>query len=353
MKLVDRYLLSEMVWPFFGGLFAFVVMITGHMLFQTVEVMVEHRVSFATVAEYLGYQVPLAMALALPVSTLLATALGLNRLASDSEILAMRAGGLGSFRLLAPAVLIGIFATFMSLFLYYNLVPWSQTEAEKLIKEIAFSRRALVVRSGKFVDAGQGWHFFVHGTDPDSGNLRDVRVLYQRSDFPMLFAAKTAQLTDTLMQIEQASFYSLTPSGDMTWGEQAGIDISLAGVGRAFAPHANDLTGMSLSRLLEGAREEEQGSEKQRQYFIEVQWRLALSFSCLVFALLAGCVVEAFGHTQSLVGLLATLLTVFIYYVLMLWSRMLAEAGVLPIYGVWSLNILIAAVAIITLWRRK
>lgn len=351
MKIADRYVLNEMLWPFFGGLLAFVVMITGHMLFQTVEVMVEHRVTLATVAKYLSYQVPLALALALPVSTLLATGLGLNRLAADSEILAMRAGGMGRFRMLLPGLALGLAATIASVLLYYNLVPWSQARAEELIREVAFSRRALVVRSGKFVDAGRGWHFFVHDTTDD--RLSDVRVFHQQSDYPMLFSARSARLSENALHIDRASFYLLNPQGNMTWGEQAGIDISLAEIGRAFSPQVSELGSMSLSELLAEAKRSEHKGDRTRQYLVEVQWRLALSFSCLVFALLSGGVVESFGHTQSLVGLLATLLTVFVYYVLMLWSRMLAEAAVLPVSGVWLLNIVIAVVAVIVLWRKR
>jgi lipopolysaccharide export LptBFGC system permease protein LptF len=156
-----------------------------------------------------------------------------------------------------------------------------------------------------------------------------------------------------MLQIDRASFYLLTPQGDMTWGEQNGIDISLSEIGRAFSPKTGELASLTLTELLTEAREKEQKGDGARQYLVELQWRLALSFSCLVFALLSGGVVEWFGHTQGLVGLLATLLTVFVYYVLMLWSRMLAEAAVLPVSGVWLLNIVIAVVAVIALWRQK
>ena len=90
-----------------------------------------------------------------------------------------------------------------------------------------------------------------------------------------------------------------------------------------------------------------------RQYLVEFDKRMALAFSCLLFALLAGPIVGAFGHTQSLVGLLATLLIVFVYYVVMLWLQMLAEAAILPTFGVWFLNVIVALIALGLLWRQR
>jgi len=355
MRIADRYLLREMAWPFFGGLLAFVVMITGHMLFQAVEVMVDYRVPLQQVLRYLGYQVPSAAVLALPVSTLLAVGLSTNRLAADSELLAMRTAGMSRIRLMVPGLYLGLLATVLSLGLYHHAVPWAEGRADELIKEIAFGRRALLVRPGQFVNAGQGVVFLVDDNDPASGALSNIRVFYSQPDgFPILFSARAGRLHDAILEIDRAVFYALTPKDDPTWGEVSDISISLAEVSRAFLPTSNRLQAMSLSELrAETRRIREQDMEGWRQYLVEFDWRLALAASCTIFALLAGPIVGSLGHTQSLVGLLATLLIVFVYYVLMLWMRMLADAAVLPPEGVWLVNVLVVLIALGLLWRQK
>ncbi len=355
MKIADRYVLREMLWPFFGGLLSFVVMITGHMLFQAVEVMVEHRIPLRDVLQYLWYQVPTATVLALPVSTLLAVGLGVNRLASDRELLAMRVAGMSRWRLLQPGLYLGLLASLMSLALYHSIVPRAEASADVLIRKIAFSRRSLLVRPGQFVDAGHGVTFLVDETAGDGTTLNNIHVFYYQPDgFPIVFSAGSGRLENDDIHIDRAAFYTLTPNDDLTWGEVSDVNINLAEVGTALSPKSDKLQAMTFGQLRSEARRlEEQGAEGYRQYSVEFDWRMALAASCLVFALIAGPVVGALGHTQSLVGLLVTLLVVFVYYVLMLWLRMLAQAAVLPSSGVWLLNILLVLMGLVLLWRQR
>ncbi len=355
MKLCDRYILMEMLWPFVGGLLAFVVMITGHMLFQAVEVMVEHRVPLVDVLRYLSYQLPISAALALPVATLLSVGLSTNRLANDHELLAMRASGVGRIRMLMPGIYLGLIASLLSLGLYHKLVPWAEGRGDVLIRQIAFSQRALAVRPQKFVDAGHGVTFFVEDVDEHSDTLHGIRVFYdQPSGFPLLFSARQASLLQGQLAIRRGTFYSLTPEDDLTSGEVSSTTINLAEVASVAIRESHKLQAMTLSDLrAEAGKLAEQGSNGYRQYSVEFNWRLALAASCLVFAVLAGLLAGSLGQSQNLVGLLVTLLTIFVYYVIMLWLRMLAESGTLPTYGVWTLNGLIILVSLVFLWRRR
>jgi hypothetical protein len=102
MRIADRYLLGEALGPFLVALGAFIVLITGHMLFQVVEVIVEHGVPLPSVLRFVALQVPNAAVMALPVSVLMGCSLAVNRLASDHEIVAMRSGGMSFARMMAP-----------------------------------------------------------------------------------------------------------------------------------------------------------------------------------------------------------------------------------------------------------
>ncbi len=355
MKIADRYLLKEMLWPFVGGLAAFVVMLTGHMLFQAVEVMVDHRVSFASVLQYVSYQVPMAAAMALPVSTLLAVGLGINRLASDTELMALRVAGMSRRRLLLPGLFVGVVAMLISLLLYDSVAPWAEGQADMLIRNIAFSRRALLVRPGEFIKPGHGVTFLVDDSYADGTALTNARIFYDMPDgFPLLYSAASARFSNDTIFIDYGAFYHLTPKDDLTWGNISGLGIPLASVGTAISGASYKLEAMSFRTLLtEAAQRKEQDISGARQYIIQLHWRVAFATSCFFFALIAGPIVGAFGHRQNLVGLLATLLIVFVYYVLMLWLRMLVDAGTLPTFGVYGLNLFIGLVALVLIWRQK
>ena len=80
----------------------------GHFLFGIIRTVVERGVPLWAVLQFIWYQLPNALALALPVSMLLASALAMHRLARDSELTAIRAAGIGWTRLLAPVWAIGL-----------------------------------------------------------------------------------------------------------------------------------------------------------------------------------------------------------------------------------------------------
>ncbi len=61
-----------------------------------------------------------------------------------------------------------------------------------------------------------------------------------------------------------------------------------------------------------------------------------------------------FTGGQQLAGVLVTLLVVFVYYVLMLWLRMLGDSGILqPAVSGWLLNGVIIMISGLVIWRQR
>lgn len=356
MKILDRYLLSDMAWPFVGGLLTFVVLISGHMLFLAIETMVDHQVPFSGVLRYVGYQLPGATIMALPVATLLAVSLALNRFARDHELIALRAGGMSPFRLMLPGLCIGLVAAGLSVWLSESLAPRSKQAAEGLLRDIVLQQKALVFKPYQFLDTGRGMMLFVEGTDPHLNTVGGLHVFcLQPSGSPMLLWAPQAQFGATTLQVPNPRFYTLDTNGALTWGESQSIDIDLTQVGRSSSLRSTGLSDMSLRELREKwAQAMVANLGGDRLYAMEYHSRLAMAFACLVFALLAGPVTLRFGRGQSLVGVLMTILVIFVFYVVMLWMRMLGTSGRLPVLvAAWGENVGLLVLALVGIWRQR
>ena len=115
------------------------------------------------------------------------------------------------------------------------------------------------------------------------------------------------------------------------------------------------LGDLTLAELRERWRQTGPTSpEFARPVAMEFHSRLAMAFACLVFALLAGPVTLRFGRGQSLVGVLATILVIFVFYVVMLWMRMLGNNGRLPVLvACWGENAALLLLAIGAIWRGR
>lgn len=353
MKTIDRYLFAEMLWPFFGGLLTFVVLVSGHMLFLAIEVMVDHHVPLSGVLRYVGYQIPGATIMALPVATLLAASLALNRLARDHEIIAMRSGGTSAFRIALPALGLGLVAALLSAWLAGSLAPRARQAADGLLRDIVLQQKALVFKPHQFLDTGRGISIYVEGADNSRNTIAGMHVFcVQPQGPPLLLWAPQAQFEATTLQIPQPRSYLLDTNGRLSFVEAESSSVDLTTVGSGSGLHVAGLQDMTFSDLTQEARRSASGSS--REAALELHSRLALAFACVVFALIAAPVTLRFGHGQSLVGVLATILVIFVFYVIMLWMRMLGNSGKLPVLAAaWGEDLVLLGAALWALRRHR
>src|SRR6266852_1782253 len=115
-------------------------------------------------AEIAAALLPNVLVLTLPVAVLAGIVIGLSRMGSDSEIVAIRAAGVGTWTLLWPALLIGAVATVGTTFLHLKEAPGY----------------VIYVRDG---DKAQGtWgRVFIYAQQPD-GSTRIVTARQGRID---------------------------------------------------------------------------------------------------------------------------------------------------------------------------
>jgi lipopolysaccharide export system permease protein len=357
MKILDRYLLTEMLWPFVGGLLTFMVLISGHMLFLAIETLVDHRVPLWGVLQYVAYQLPGATIMALPVATLLAASLALNRLARDHEITAIRTGGASPARLLLPAAGLGALAALISIWLSGTAAPASTRAAATLLRNVVLQQKALVFRPHQFFDTGRGISLYVEGVDHRRDTVQGLHAFLLRPDAPpVLLWAPEAIFGATTLEAPTTRTYALDPSGALSWGNSGLASIDLTRIGQMSAPaRSGGLQDMSLAELrLAQQRTRAYDPEGGRRYALEIQSRLAMACACIVFAFVAGPVTWRFGRGQNLVGVLATILVVFVFYVLMLWTRMLGLRGFLPpVVAAWAQDVVFLAGGLIAIFRQR
>ena len=105
LKVLDRYILKELLGPFFFGLGAFTILFFAvESLIGVARMMSETDIPFLLVLEYLVCRLPQVMMFTLPMATLLSCLLTFGRLSGESELTALRASGISFLRIAAPAL---------------------------------------------------------------------------------------------------------------------------------------------------------------------------------------------------------------------------------------------------------
>ena len=107
LRLLDRYILRELVGPFLLALVLFTFFFLIDRIYHLTDLVITKGVAFPLVLQLLIFMLPSFVALSLPMALLVAALLGGGRLAGDLEIVACQAAGIGLTRLLRPVLVAG------------------------------------------------------------------------------------------------------------------------------------------------------------------------------------------------------------------------------------------------------
>ena len=122
-KLLDRYVLREVVPPFFIGLLLIVFVLLMNQVLLLAELFIDKGVPALEALRILGLLVPSILAFALPMAVLMGVLGGLARLSSDSEVVALQSLGVGPRRLGLPVLAFGLCGLLLTLPLALVLAP--------------------------------------------------------------------------------------------------------------------------------------------------------------------------------------------------------------------------------------
>jgi LPS export ABC transporter permease LptG/LPS export ABC transporter permease LptF len=142
VPVIDRYLVKELVSPFFfgGALFTFFLVIDR--IYHLTELVITKGVPFYLVVQLLVYMLPSFLAHTLPMALLVAVLLAGGRMAGDLEIIAFKAAGISPMRLFRPIAAAAVFVAGLTGLLTLVVNPIANEEFQRQLFRI-FQSRAL------------------------------------------------------------------------------------------------------------------------------------------------------------------------------------------------------------------
>src|SRR4028118_1039716 len=122
-RLIERYIITAIL-PYFGlSLLLLTFVLLAQQAGRFVEILGSADPSLDAVADIVLGLIPNILIFTLPMSVLVGTATGLSKLGSDSELIAMRAAGVGTWRFVSPVLLLGIVFTLLTLYMGFEVAP--------------------------------------------------------------------------------------------------------------------------------------------------------------------------------------------------------------------------------------
>ena len=123
MNILDRYILRQLLMTFIFSIFALCIIFIIVNLLESLDDFMDHNATLWVVVKYYIVFLPEILKILAPVAMLMATLFSIGKLSNQNEIIAMKAGSMSLYRIMAPLIIFGIFASLVQLYFNGWVVP--------------------------------------------------------------------------------------------------------------------------------------------------------------------------------------------------------------------------------------
>ena len=350
-SIINRYVFKELIPPFLINLFFLSLIFLLAQILEITNLVVNYKVSLSSVFLLVLYSMPDFLKFTIPMSVMMAVLLTYLRMASDKEIIAIKAGGCSIYHLLFPTFLFYLIGFALTFGLSVYGLSWSKESYKRIVSDIATQGVDAAIKERVFNDAIKDIVFYVNKVDIKEKMLYDVfiedtrggktrstviapkgkRYISQEgsSEFIMrlyngtIFRVNTEQKTVNTIKFD--TYDVVIPI------ESAQIKTKTPGKGR---------DEMSIEDLKAFIADKTNSEEQRNAAMMELQEKFSIPVACFTLGLLAmGLGLKsAFSKTTSGLGL--GLACFLVYYALMGFGWSSGKSGLVPPeLGMWLPNI--------------
>ncbi|RJX35893.1 MAG: LPS export ABC transporter permease LptF [Desulfarculus sp.] len=358
-RIIHRYLLLEMLTPFFVSLGVFTFVLLMAKIMELTDLVVTRGVGLSVVGRLLLYTMPYFLVFTIPMGTLLAVLIAFLRLSTDNEITALKAAGVSLVRLLPSVAALALFSWFASSALAFWALPWGNSKFEDMVYKVAQSQADLALKEQTFLDTFPGLVIYIQKL-PGGGVLKDVFIVDQRDPKKQhtivarqgkFFPGKTGKLT---LRLYEGSIHAV--GEDLKSAQTAGFDTYdvTMDAGAFVAQKRSDKheKEMYLSELLALRAKLPPDSKKRYLVDMELLKKFSLPFASLVMALI-GLPLGIHSKSGRSWGVAVALGVFMSYYLLLSAAWSFGTSGYYPpMLGMWVPNVVFAGLGM-TMFRRE
>lgn len=343
-----RYLLLEVLGPFAIGLVILTFVLLMFQLLKLTELIVSYGVGLGDVARILLYIFPPFFTFTVPMSFLLAVLMAVSRLSSDSELTAMKAGGLSLYQLYPPILLLSLVMTLLTAGLALYADPWGKSSFKNLLLDLGRQKATIGLVEHVFNDSLDDLTIYVHHLVPEEDRLEGLFLADERQpDAPLYVIAEQGQILageDAAMRIEMTNgVLHRTDPADPTIYEtvrfgkyRLRVDLNQTMKDGQLKRSYLEMGLGELGRHVDALRRQGDSFDMRRAW-VEYHRRFAMPFACLAFGLIAlplGVSPPRSGRSR---GFSTSIVMLCVFYLLFRAGENLGWKGILhPAVAMWS-----------------
>jgi len=362
VRIFTRYILREVFgYALLGGvLFTFILFM--RYLLPLLELAVRGVASPLDLLRLIGYLLPNFLPMTIPMAVLIGILLGLSRLASDSEVTAMRASGLGITSFLRIVSIIAVLAWVASLAISLYVAPRAARALLNYEEQSKTSQATVEVQPRVFYEDFKNYVLYTQDVLPGANGT----AIWKHVFLADLSQPATPHIISAQQAIVQVGNGHQTLRLDLINGSRHDIaannpaQYDIATFNSTVLPiettsqedthlsrRDTPMQALATSEVWRRAHDSSNANDT-RPYSIEFHRRLSFPTACLVLMLVGVPLGLSSKRGGKGSGFAVTLLLVFIYYFLSEIGVALARQQKVPAFaGVWGANLLFAGAGLL------
>jgi lipopolysaccharide export system permease protein len=341
VKRIDRYVITEVLAPFVGSLAFLVFVFLMFQVLRLAELFIVHGMPASLMLRMVVLMTLSFMPLALPVSFLLAVLLAFGRLSAESELVAMKACGIGIWRMTAPAAALAGAVVLVSLALNLEWVPWSENALKSSLTRMSNTEAVGAIRPGMFNKGFYDLLIYADEVDPKTSRLKNVFIFDERepkTPFTVVAANGALLPVETpsefgaavVLELHHGNIHQATPETS-TYQKinfekyslyleiEEGKDTSEVKPKR-----------LPIGKLFEGIAAYKPGSSRRLRLEAEVWRRFSLAITPFLFVFLGIGFGTVRTRSTRASAILVTLAVIVVYWALSAYTTSWAYSAKLP-----------------------
>ncbi len=350
IKILDKYILKQVIEMFLMGVFVFTTIIFASDTFITlIKQIAKFGIPFKVAFIIILLNLPAVIVMTIPMGVLLSTVMTLNRLSLSSEVTVMRACGIGLNRIAKPIFIFAIVMALSSFFINETVVPVMTKQAKDLAlwalgqKNIPDGKENFVFK--ELNEGGTLKRLFYVGFC-ERKTLHNITVLDNSKDGTIqVLQAKEGKTSPKGWEFEKGATYTIANDGQVLNTTLFDTSVVKFGLDLSKEMNKNLAKEMNFTRLMKYLAKSDISDKERRAYTIELFDKIALPLTTLVFVLLGVPLAITPPRVRYNRGFLFSILIIFAYYLVRALSISFGEAGsMIPFLAAWLPNI------ILTIW---
>ena len=359
-RIIDRYIIRELILPFLLGLVVFTFLLMIQPLADYSEQLISKGVSWTIVVRVLVTLVPQALAIAIPIALLIGLLIAFGRLSADRESVAFMACGISIYRLLRPVLFVAALAWAATSWIMIDALPDANQSFREIVYGVITARADNEIKPRVFFedfpnqilyigDAPTRWWRTCSSdtSKPEADRLHRGagRLAINKASARRSRAERRLEYTANL---KEPSKYEVARFAQLI----IGLDPNTVFNSGEISKGDNEMT---IAELNQRVAELKQQKLPAHSPIMALHRKFSIPVACLVFGVIGLALGLQHGRGGKLAAFVPGIAVVFIYYVIEYMGRQMAKGQLVsPPMAVWAPDIVLGAGGFALLfWRAR